>query len=189
MHKEAKDCTSMKNKYMKELFNKFGNEEEIPETQTSSFTMDFIQKEGVLDYFEQCIDFDSEDANNQLYTITSLTTLDPTSKLAFMIISCIISIFGLVGNLTLFVIYVRKDRKVRFNSLMLLIISFEFFFIICEVVKVILKSSGSMEYKTVGKMVNFLSFWNFFSLYAKHWYAKKLAEQMISSKISRNSLE
>ena len=72
----------------------------------------------------------SADANNQLYK--SLSTLDSTSKLAFKIVSYIISIFGLVGNLALFVIYVRKDRKVRFNSLMLLITSFDFFFIVCR---------------------------------------------------------
>ena len=52
---------------MKEYFNKFGSEGEIQDAQTTSFTMDFIQKEGVnVDYFGQCIDYKSSTATIQM---------------------------------------------------------------------------------------------------------------------------
>ena len=83
-------------------------------------------------------------------------TLDAPSKLPFKIVCCIISIFGLLGNLALFGIYVRKDRKVRFNSLMLLITSFDFFFIVCGVAKVVIGLTESSEDKILVKVIIFL---------------------------------
>ena len=94
-------------------------------------------------------------------SITSLMTLDATSKLAFKIVCCIISLFGLLGNLALVVIYVRKDRKVRFNSLMLLIMTFDSFFIVCGVANMVIELTESSEDKILVKVITFLYHFTF----------------------------
>ena len=79
--------------------------------------------------------------------------LDATSKLPFKIVNCIISIFGLVGNLALFVIYVRKDHKVRFNSLMLLITSFDFIFLVFENVRTVIELTEDVKWIYMDKPI------------------------------------
>ena len=122
MQKEGKDCKSICTRYYQEQFEKY---ETYAEAEADGFLTDFSEKAGVSsEYLSDCIDYISItfDRNN---TLQNLGNLD---ELPFQIVTCIISIVGLVGNLALFVIYVRKDQKIRFNTLMLLITSFDFFY-------------------------------------------------------------
>ena len=157
------DCDSMFTKFkkaMQELGEKSGINAMANISET--FVLDFLNQNGgaskvSLEDFSRCLSHKATfmDAKNQLFK--SLSTVDATSKLAFKIVSCIISIFGLVGNLAMFVIYFRKDRKVRFNSLMLLITSFDFFFIVFGMVQLAIHLTESGEDQlTLAKIVQFL---------------------------------
>ena len=159
MWKESKNCKSIYSVYYTEFLNKFGFRKDIPQTESTSFVMDFTKKTRVTgDYLQQCVTYMS----NHEESYTSLASLDATSKLAFKIVCCIISIFGLLGNLALFVIYVRKDRKVRFNFLMLMIATYDFFFIFFGVVKVIIELTVSSEDQPIFfKIVAFLYYFTF----------------------------
>ena len=151
MRKKMQDCNSMFTKFKKAIqesgMKAFVN---TSETNSETFGLDFWNQIGGAskvspEDFGGCLSYKETfmDAKNQLFK--SLSTVDATSKLAFKIVSCIISIFGLVGNLAMFVIYFRKDRKVRFNSLMLLITSFDFFFIVFGMVQVAIHLTESGE--------------------------------------------
>ena len=123
MQKEGKDCKSICTRYYQEQFEKY---ETYAEAEADGFLTDFSEEAGASsEYLSGCIAYITSDVTN---TLQNLGNLDATSKLPFQIVTCIISIFGLVGNLALFVIYVRKDQKIRFNTLMLLITSFDFFY-------------------------------------------------------------
>ena len=165
MKKKMQNCNTLFPKYkeaMHELSEKSSSMTEFSETDGGTFSVGIWNQIGGAskvswEDFDGCLKYKvtSSDARNQLFT--TLTTVDPISKLAFKIVSSTISIFGLLGNLALFAIYIKKDCKVRFNNLMLLIISFDFFFIICGVVKgSMIESSVDI---TIGKMVNFLFAW------------------------------
>ena len=161
MRKEYKDCNSIYSMYFKEYLNKFGLRKDVPQNETTPFLMDLLEKEGVSpNYFKQCLDYKFSNGIGS-NSVTSLMTLDAPSKLPFKIVCCIISIFGLLGNLALFVIYVRKDRKVRFNSLMLLIMTFDSFFIVCGVANMVIELTESSEDNILVKVITFLYHFTF----------------------------
>ena len=60
--------------------------------------------------------------------------LDDQTKFAFKIATYIIAIFGLLGNLALFYTYWKKNRKIRFNILMLMISAFDLVYLVVELV-------------------------------------------------------
>ena len=60
--------------------------------------------------------------------------MDDRAKSAFKIGTYISAIFGLLGNLALFYTYWKKNRKVRFNILMLMITAFDLVYLVVELV-------------------------------------------------------
>ena len=66
--------------------------------------------------------------------LTQQITLDDQTKSAFKIVTYIIAVFGLLGNLALFYTYWKKNRKVRFNVLMLMITTFDLAYLVVELV-------------------------------------------------------
>ena len=151
MRKEDKDCSSMFSNHKKEYLNKFGVRLDVPQTEMMQFLIHFTEKEGVtIDFYLKCRHYL---LNTNKETYESMMPLDVTSKLPFKIVNCIISIFGLVGNLALFVIYVRKDQKVRFNSLMLLITSFDFIFLVFQNVRTVIELTEDVKWIYMNKPI------------------------------------
>ena len=60
--------------------------------------------------------------------------MDDRAKSAFKIGTYISAILGLLGNLALFYTYWKKNRKVRFNILMLMIATFDLVYLVVELV-------------------------------------------------------
>ena len=57
------------------------------------------------------------------------------TDLIYQIVECIFAGIGLIANGALFVIYLKKDRKVRFNQSMLLLISWDTLFIVSMLIQ------------------------------------------------------
>ena len=66
---------------------------------------------------------------------TNPIELDGDTKLIYSVIKGIFAGIGLIANAALFVIYLKKDRKVRFNLSMLLLITWDTLFILSMLIR------------------------------------------------------
>ena len=87
--------------------------------------------------------------------IKAYYTLDEEVKNPFKYITYIIAGFGLAGDLALFYTYWKKDLKCRFNILMLQVASFDFAYLIVEIVATSLDSDFNMYRRISGFLYHF----------------------------------
>ena len=77
----------------------------------------------------------------------------------------IIATFGLFGNIALLVTYFRKDRKIRFNNLMMLIGAFDVLFVLLALVGATSNLAFTITPTSITnqlrKWYNFTSLWSF----------------------------
>ena len=109
---------------------------------------------------------------------SSQQTLTDSERIPFYTMEWIIALFGIVGNLTLLRIYMRKDRKIRFNNLMILIAFFDNVYHITDLASTILDSTSNntkldftcVTYKyfittediyVVLRVIKFFHYWSF----------------------------
>ena len=90
--------------------------------------------------------------------------LKRSEEIPFNVVTCIIAIFGFMGNLALLMTYMKKDRKIRFNRLMLLIASFNLLCLTILIIKLIMFFGGSASLSDKdGAFQQFLQFVHDFS--------------------------
>ena len=75
--------------------------------------------------------------------------------IAFYVLNCLIALFGMLGNAALFKTYLRKDRSLRFNQLMIILATFDFLYLSFLVVTGAVDIAG---YDRTGKLRIGLSF-------------------------------
>ena len=87
-------------------------------------------------------------------------------NLIYRVVKCIFAGIGLIANVALFVIYLKKDRKVRFNLSMLMIITWDLLFILFTLLDVKLEFTttarlGENLDVTLGRILEFMSYFTF----------------------------
>ena len=60
--------------------------------------------------------------------------MEKTIEIALTILITIIGIFGIFGNAALFVTFWKENRSLRFNQLMISLATFDFFYVICDII-------------------------------------------------------
>ena len=99
------------------------------------------------------------------YWYTSQFNLNPDDSMPFQIMEFIIATFGLFGNIALLVTYFRKDRKIRFNNLMMLIGAFDVLFVLLALVGATSNLAFTITPTSITnqlrKWYNFTSLWSF----------------------------
>ena len=74
---------------------------------------------------------------------------NPKILITFFALNCIIATFGILGNIALILTYLKKNRSLRFNQLMITLATFDFFCLISGVVNDVLQRSGLGEHKAI----------------------------------------
>ena len=80
-------------------------------------------------------------------------------------IEWMIALFGITGNLTLMRIYLGKDRKIRFNNLMILIAFFDSLYVLTDLTSTVLDSTykyiPTEDFNIISQIINFMGYWSF----------------------------
>ena len=127
MRKMIQDCDPMYSQYWHNNLDKYWLEN-LSETEEDALINKTAHQFSVsIDDLDACLNY-----KMSMEAEISFVLDDDTAKLIFKIITCIFASFGLFGNVALFIIYWKKDWKVRFNLSMMLIITWDTLFVIFQ---------------------------------------------------------
>ena len=86
---------------------------------------------------------------------------DPHVSVTLTTLICLIALFGLVGNVAQLRIYFKKDRKIRFNNLMLLIAIFDLLYLLFKLNSLIIEKSQMLVPLWYRLLYGFVINWSF----------------------------